>query len=249
MTSDQGVATSGAGVPAVGAGTEVVLDQRVVEWLGAGALNLFGLPMSGKDTQGERLAAALGAQLLSSGALIRASGLGAAEAAAGHLSPTEVFREEILPRLVAQITPGRPVVLSSVGRWHGEEAPLMEQLTQAGHPLRAVIFLKITEVEAWRRWQAAQWGGREMAGRVAAEAAAGGVETGANAPDPATASRRADDLSPQVFARRLAEFRAKTQPVLDFYAGQGLLIEVDGVGSREDIFARIAQALAESTTN
>ena len=158
MTGDQGVATGGAGASATGAGASVAgagpaiaLDQRVVEWLGAGALNLFGLPMSGKDTQGEMLAAALGAQLLSSGALIRASGLGAAEAAAGHLSPTAVFREEILPRLVAQITPGRPVVLSSVGRWHGEEAPLMEQLAQAGHPLRAVIFLKITEVEAWRR--------------------------------------------------------------------------------------------------
>ena len=88
-----------------------------------------------------------------------------------------------------------------------------------------------------------------MAGRVAAEATAGGAKPGADAPGPTAVPRRADDLSPQVFARRLAEFRAKTQPVLDFYAEQGLLIEVDGVGSREDIFARITQALAESTTN
>ena len=37
--------------------------EAIRQWLGAGAINLFGLPMSGKDTQGERLAAALSAQL------------------------------------------------------------------------------------------------------------------------------------------------------------------------------------------
>ena len=71
------------------------------DWLGAGAINLFGLPMSGKDTQGERLAAALGAQLLSAGALVRQTGIGGAEAAAGKLVATDVFQEVILPNLVA----------------------------------------------------------------------------------------------------------------------------------------------------
>ena len=46
--------------------------QKIKEWLGTGSINIFGLPMSGKDTQGIRLAEAIGAKFLSSGMIIRA---------------------------------------------------------------------------------------------------------------------------------------------------------------------------------
>ena len=39
----------------------------IKSWLGTGSLNVFGLPMSGKDTVGERLAKDLDAKFLSSG--------------------------------------------------------------------------------------------------------------------------------------------------------------------------------------
>ena len=45
---------------------------KIKEWLGTGSINIFGLPMSGKDTVGIRLAEALGARFLSSGIIIRA---------------------------------------------------------------------------------------------------------------------------------------------------------------------------------
>ena len=46
--------------------------ETIKEWLGTGSINIFGLPMSGKDTQGIKLAEALGAKFLSSGLIIRA---------------------------------------------------------------------------------------------------------------------------------------------------------------------------------
>ena len=201
------------------------------EWLGVGAINVFGLPMSGKDTQGEKLATALSAQLLSSGALVRATGIGADEAATGKLVSTDMFQGVILPNLLALAEPERPLVLSSVGRWHGEEQPLLAQLEKIGHPLKAVILLDLTEAEVWRRWQVAQENGRL-------------VENGAEA----VSARRADDASPEIFERRLTEFQEKTQPVLNFYAERNLLIKVDGVGSREEVFARIVAALFAKCT-
>ena len=46
--------------------------QKIKTWLGTGSINIFGLPMSGKDTVGIRLAERLGAKFLSSGIIVRA---------------------------------------------------------------------------------------------------------------------------------------------------------------------------------
>ena len=46
--------------------------ETIKAWLGTGSINIFGLPMSGKDTQGIKLAETLGAKFLSSGMIIRA---------------------------------------------------------------------------------------------------------------------------------------------------------------------------------
>lgn len=203
--------------------------EVIRQWLGTGAINLFGLPMSGKDTQGERLAAALSAQLLSAGALVRSSGVGAQDANAGKLVATDVFQGVILPNLIATAKPDKPLILSSVGRWHGEEEPLLERLQTSDHPLRAVIYLELDEEQAWQRWREAQ-----ARGRITETAEANAEQ-----------ERRADDASEEIFARRLAEFREKTWPVLDFYAKRGLLLKVDGLGAREEIFERILQALEQ----
>ena len=47
--------------------------NTIKNWLQTGSINIFGLPMSGKDTQGIRLAEALNAKFLSSGMIIRAA--------------------------------------------------------------------------------------------------------------------------------------------------------------------------------
>ena len=53
---------------------------------------------------------------------------------------------------------------------------------------------------------------------------------------------RSDDTEEGV-ARRLEVYRKETAPLLDYYAG--VLAEVDGIGSIDEIRGRIEQALAQ----
>ena len=54
---------------------------------------------------------------------------------------------------------------------------------------------------------------------------------------------RPDD-NPETYKERLAVYNAQTAPLLPYYAAQGKLYEVDGMGPVEDIADRIAGALA-----
>lgn len=213
--------------------------ERVAElkkWLGTGSVNVFGLPMSGKDTQGVRLAEALGARMLSSGAIIREMerATGADLTADGSLAPTTTFYKWVLPYFERRELWDVPLVLSSIGRWHGEEQQVMNVAEGSGHPLRAVVYLEISEDEAVRRWQAAHNAG-------AREGVPGGA-TGA------VAEARPDDASLEIFQRRMAEFREKTLPVISEYRSLGLLVTVDGTGAREEVFARMVAGLVEFST-
>ena len=53
---------------------------------------------------------------------------------------------------------------------------------------------------------------------------------------------RADD-TPETVAKRLEVYRRDTQPVLEHYAAQ--VVKIDGMGSMDDITARILSALAD----
>jgi adenylate kinase len=53
---------------------------------------------------------------------------------------------------------------------------------------------------------------------------------------------RADD-DPDIFARRIMSFEEQTAPLLDYYARQGKLASVDGLGNADEIFARVTRAI------
>lgn len=53
---------------------------------------------------------------------------------------------------------------------------------------------------------------------------------------------RSDD-TPKKVKNRLMLYRSETQPVLNYYKKQGLVKSIDGVGSIDDIFGRIKDAL------
>jgi adenylate kinase len=174
-------------------------------WLAAGSIDLFGYPFAGKDTHGNDLATLFDAPLLGGGQILRNPTMSQRIKdlmSTGQLLPTKDYLEIVLPYLSKAEFSGRPLILSSVGRWHGEEAGVLEATAEAQHPLRAVIFLDINEEEVWRRWKS----------------------------DDATLNRgvRNDDAEDKLVVR-LSEFRSKTLPVVNFYREQGLLIEVDGM--------------------
>jgi adenylate kinase len=56
------------------------------------------------------------------------------------------------------------------------------------------------------------------------------------------ARKRADD-DPEIFANRIASFEVQTAPLLDYYGRQGKLASVDGLGTADEIFARVRDAI------
>jgi len=197
--------------------------QKIKEWLGTGSINVFGLPMSGKDTQGVRLAEALEAKFLSSGMIIRAMEAETKQnfSEGGDLIPTDVFYEWVLPYFERKDLFQYPLILSSIGRWSGEEDQVMSVAAGAGHEIKAVLLLNISEADVSGRFETAKTLGDR--------------------------GERADDKDIETFKNRLKEFREKTIPVLQHYKELGLLVEVNGDQSKDEVFAEIVEKLYQKT--
>lgn len=195
--------------------------QELKDWLGTGSINIFGPPFAGKDTQGARLADALGAVLLGGGDILRGSDMPERIKRlmhTGQLIPTNDYFEMVLPYLSQNKFADKPLILSSVGRWHGEEAGVLEATSASGHPVKAVVYLSIDEATVWRRW--------EHSDAVKHR------------------GKRADD-SYEVLQIRLDEFRNKTLPVISFYRSQDLLIEINTNHQKDTVTDSILEALLE----
>lgn len=198
--------------------------ETIKEWLGSGSINIFGLPMSGKDTQGIRLAEALEAKFLSSGMIIRAMEQATRQntTGQGHLTPTNLFYEWVLPYFERRDLFKKPLILSSIGRWQGEEDQVMSVAAGSGHEIKAAIILNISEADVENRFKEAQI----LQDR----------------------GERQDDKDLNIFRTRIQEFREKTIPVLQHYKSLGLLVEVNGDQSREAVFNEIIAKLATKAT-
>ena len=196
--------------------------STIKDWLGTGSINIFGLPFSRKDTVGIRLAEDLGAKFLSSGLILRHIAEEdqdlAKEMKQGLLADTNKFLDSILPYLSRQDLQSYPLVLSSVGRWEGEEYPVIEAAEDAGHPIKAVILLNISEAEAKKRWQTA----KTLMDR----------------------GEREDDKESSAFDKRIDEFIQKTMPVIETYQKRGVLVSVPATADREAVYQKVIEELA-----
>lgn len=189
--------------------------EAIKRWLGAGSINIFGLPMSGKDTVGRRLAETIGGKFLSSGEIIRAVEKESTKSLTsdGQLAPTDVFYELVLPYFGREDLKQFPLILSSVGRWSGEEKEVMKVAQESGHEIKAAVILNISEADVMNRWEAA----KVLNDR----------------------GERDDDLSREIFQKRIHEFREKTLPVIQTYQSFGILISVKADLTREEVFGEL----------
>lgn len=191
----------------------------IKNWLGTGSINIFGLPMSGKDTQGIKLAEALKGKFLSSGIIIRAMEKETHQnlSGNGNLIPTNLFYEWVLPYFERRDLFQYPLILSSIGRWSGEEDEVMSVASGAGHPIKATIILDVSEADVERRFE--------------------------NAKALNDRGERFDDKDMEIFKNRIKEFNEKTIPVLNHYNNLGLLIRVKGDDTREEVFNNMIEKL------
>lgn len=195
--------------------------QQIKTWLGIGSINIFGLPMSGKDTVGVQLAEKLGAKFLSSGMIVRAMEKATNQnlTGSGELMPSNIFYDWVLPYFERQDLWKYPLILSSIGRWIGEEDEVMSVAKASGHTIRAAVELQLSDTDVVERWEAAKLlGDRGL---------------------------RPDDADPQIFQTRINEYHTKTLPVLKRYQELGLLVPVAANASREQVLANVINALAD----
>jgi adenylate kinase len=188
------------------------------QWLGAGSINLFGMPFAGKDTQGNYLADLFDGVMISGGDILRHTTDAEVQQimAEGGIIPSEAWERIVPPFFANPDLAGRPLILSEVGRLKGEEQIIMRVTEATGHPQKAVIMLTLTEEEVWRRFDQSQLDKDR--------------------------GERADD-NKAVLQTRLDKYREKVLPVIDVYRQNGLLIEVDGALSREQVTQEIVHAL------
>ena len=200
--------------------------QVIRNWLGTGSINIFGAPFSGKDTVGNRLAAELQGVLLSSGEILRnAQAQDEAlknEMNSGALADTDKFRSIVLPYFAKEELKDSPLIMSSIGRWAGEEYDVIEAAKNAGHPIMVALQLEISPEEMERRRQLA-------------------LESGDR-------GNRGDDNSVEILQKRISEYQEKTLPVLATYEKMGLLVKVNTEEDRDTVFRKVLEAIADFAT-
>ncbi len=195
----------------------------IKQWLGTGSINIFGMPFSGKDTVGVRLAQDLNGRFLSSGLILRAAEENdkdlMREMSQGLLASTDKFRDIVLPYFGREDLRDFPLILCSVGSCEGEDFEVIGAAENAHHPIKAVILLNISEAEIRNRWEVAQ-----------------------SLQDRGT---REDDKVRSILDKRVAEFIEKTMPVIQTYQKRGILLPVNGHADREAVYAEVIDSLAK----
>jgi adenylate kinase len=190
-------------------------------------LILLGPPGAGKGTQAQRLVAKHGIVQLSTGEMLRAAaaagtpvGLQAKEImAGGGLVPDEIVIGIINDRL-DQPDMKRGFILDGFPRTVPQAAALDELLRKKHIKLDAVVELRVNESALLQRVET----------RVA-EMRARGEDV------------RIDD-TPEVLAKRLAQYRSLTEPLIHYYSERRKLLTVDGMMTIEQVTREINRILA-----
>ena len=212
-------------------------------------LILVGAPGSGKGTQAQRMQARHGVPQVSTGDLLREAvaadtELGRAAKTvmdAGHLVDDRTMLGIIRERLArADAKPG--FILDGFPRTIVQADGLEALLGEIGQPIDAVVLFDIDPGVLERR----------LAGRRTCKRCGRVFHVESNPPRPGETCtdgaphdlfQRPDD-NEETVRRRLAIYRERTQPLIDYYAKKGLLRRIDADGSLEDVDARLERAIA-----
>lgn len=210
-------------------------------------LVIFGPQGAGKGTQGARVAEKYGIPAISTGEIFRwavagktALGLRVLEYVdAGKLVPNELTIQVVSERLAADdVKDG--FILDGFPRNTTQAEALDDLLSDQGCGLDAALVIDVPQEVSVRR----------ILGRMAC------VKCGRNysieAP-PENDSicdacggevvRRTDDLDEKTVLSRLDTYHRETEPLKAYYEERGLLKEVHGEGTPEEVFARIVAVL------
>lgn len=202
---------------------------------------MLGAPGVGKGTQGRRLAAVCGCPLISTGEILReavARGTPLGLEARRQMDSGQLVDDGVMIGLVRERTgepdTGEGFVLDGFPRTVPQAEALDAMLAARGQQIDVVLSITVNEDELVRRLR----GRRECPVCKRAYNPEGApAQDGRHCDDhPAVELRSRPDDSEEVVRYRFAEFRAKTAPLADYYAGTGRLRPVAGVGTVDEVF-------------
>jgi adenylate kinase len=183
-------------------------------------LILFGPPAAGKGTQAKRLVAERGMVQLSTGDMLRAartSGTALGKRVAQVMDAGHLVSDDIVIGLIEERLPEAEAaggaIFDGFPRTLAQAEALDILLRGRKRKIDRVIRLRVDNEALMSR----------IAGRYAQEG-------------------RPDD-NPETFAVRLQAYEDQTKPLIPYYQEQGVLIEVDGMASVEQVAKAIDKAL------
>jgi adenylate kinase len=212
-------------------------------------LILLGPPGSGKGTQGERLQEDFRLPYYATGDILRAAVKEGTEVGKqakefmdrGDLVPDEVIIGVIAERLQREEA-ADGFILDGFPRTVPQADALDQKMEQLRREMTAAILIEVSEEEVVRRL-----GGR----RTCSENPSHIYHVELDPPgkdgvcdiDGAKLIVRDDD-KPDVIKNRLAQYREKTEPLIDYYDERGLLRRFDGTRSATEVHDHIRATLA-----
>jgi adenylate kinase len=204
---------------------------------------LLGPPGAGKGTQAARLQASRGMVQLSTGDMLREAV--AARTPIGIKAKAIMERGELVSDAIVSALIGERLdaaarqgaIFDGFPRTQAQAEALDLLLTERGRRLDYVIELAVDEDELVKR----------IVGRFScAKCGTGYHDTFRPTKVPgvcdvcgSTEFKRRKDDNEETVRTRMAEYRAKTQPILPFYEARGLVRRVDGMGSIDEVAAEI----------
>ncbi len=182
---------------------------------------LFGPPGAGKGTQAAKLLEQYQLVHLSTGDILRSElkarsklGLEAKKfMEKGELVPDAVVIGMIEGKIDSN-TGAKGFIFDGFPRTTAQAAALDEMLNKKGAPITTMLALEVEKGELIKRLLLR------------------GKESG-----------RADDQDQSIIENRIKVYNSETTPVKDYYEAQGKYKGIQGMGSIDDIFGRLCQAI------
>ncbi len=212
---------------------------------GRSGLNLviLGGPGSGKGTHAQYLCHILGIPHISTGSIFRANISEQTELgkiAQGYMNRGELVPDHLTEAMVqerlTQPDAAAGFMFDGFPRTLPQTQALDEILMELQRPLDGVIYLNVSDEEIVYRL-----GGRSVCPVCQTsyhEEYKKPAKPGICDTDGATLFQRDDD-NPETIRARLKSFHAQTEPLIDQYRQRGLLMEVSGMGSVDEVRERM----------
>ncbi|HVR92134.1 MAG TPA: adenylate kinase [Novosphingobium sp.] len=210
---------------------------------------LLGPPGAGKGTQAQRLVDAHGMRQLSTGDMLRAavkSGTPVGLQAKAVMAAGELVSDEIVSALIGDeldaMGPGVGAIFDGYPRTAAQAASLDKLLSSRGRRLDHVIELDVDEDALVER----------ITGRFTCANCGKGYHDKFEQPRQhgvcdkcgSTEFKRRPDDNEQTVRTRLAEYRAKTAPILPLYEARGIVTRVNGMADMDHVAAAIEKIIA-----